>query len=172
MRHRLFSPIIGPRAALWLVARTGLTLLVWAFLVSTVTGMSYPPSPATGHSMMYHEPYEYLLPALAVQLVAEELFRLVPLALVVWLTRRNPHTRRYTLAMSVLTAILFGLMHLPNGIPLMMVLFCQAVLGLVWNHVYLRTGGLAGRMLVGFFYAWLAHFSYDVALVVMERTLT
>lgn len=87
----------------------------------------------------------------------EETLRLLPLAIVV---RVSKHKGWVVLTVLV-TAFIFGLAHLDANRGLLLVLSCQAVLGLVFNLVYLKAGGLEGKWQKGFFAAWCVHTLYN-----------
>ncbi|MEY4723760.1 MAG: hypothetical protein RLZZ324_1273 [Candidatus Parcubacteria bacterium] len=175
MRKLLFSPAFSFREAALLFVEALVIMLLWAQCITFVVELANGAQVAK-HSMYYYAPYSLFVPPIALQLVFEEAFRLVPLASVVWIVGRfarlRPYGDRIIGTASAVTAVAFGLMHLPNGLPLAIVLCCQTVLGFALNVIYLRTGGMHGRIVRAFWFAYAMHLSYDILLAVIEKTFT
>ena len=170
----LLRPAWSPGARIALIFGSVLAMFVWAqfstgILVEVLGQGAYKGTRdvfAPGTSWTSSPVGLFLMLALA--LLAEEAFRLTPLALVIWLARRKrPHDAGEDPVMlaSGVTAALFGIAHLSNGLPLVHVLVVQGVLGFALNLVYMKAGGLHGRKIAGFTAAFTAHYVYDIAVL-------
>lgn len=104
-----------------------------------------------------------VIPMVTLMVTVEEIVRLLPLALTVRFSRRNPVA---VMVAAVVTAALFGAAHVSNGLPLWFVLICQGVTGFAMNLLYLKGGGLQGQWFRGFLYALAFHVAFDYAILI------
>lgn len=140
----------------WLFATlswsTGVSMLFGPRIISE-SGGTYDPTSAGW----------IIIPTVTLLVTVEEIVRLLPLALTVRFSRRNPVA---VMVAAVVTAALFGAAHVSNGLPLWFVLICQGVTGFAMNLLYLKGGGLQGQWFRGFLYALAFHVAFDYAILI------
>lgn len=140
----------------WLLAMlawsTGVSMLFGPQIVREASGVYDPTSVGW-----------IVIPMVTLLVTGEEIVRLLPLAVVTRVSRRNAVA---VMTAAVVTAALFGAAHVSNGLPLWFTLICQGVTGFAMNLLYLKGGGLHGRWFRGFLTALAFHVAFDYAILI------
>lgn len=154
----------SPGRRLILFAAAVAVMLAWATFASAVLQRILGPDAYDGVAVPSEDGsgFPSAVLVLALILAVEEVVRLAPLAIVVWLSKRRPLP---VMIAAALTAAAFGAVHVSNGLPLVSALAVQGVLGFVMNLVYLKCGGLHGYKFAGFTAAFTTHFLYDIVVI-------
>jgi len=110
---------------------------------------------------MFCDPFmvKFILALLPINSIVEEAMRLSPIALVIFLTKNESKGTRNGIiwSMTVITAVIFGMMHVNITGSILKGVLIQGVCGLLFNVLYLRTGGLDGKAFVAYMACVITH---------------
>lgn len=95
----------------------------------------------------------------------EEILRLVPLAIFIWIFPNEPI--KILIAAFVL-AIIFGALHASNGPSILQSILVQGVSGIIMNIVFLKCGGLTGKPYIGILSSYAIHVSFNYFFLSMK----
>lgn len=118
-------------------------------------------------------PDTYLLRsyAMAPAVIWEEVAFRLPLGVMMWILRKRPlwqyahkHAHKLLAALTLASSMIFGSLHTSSPVPILL----QGVLGIGFCWLFLKLGGVRGRMLKPLFFCSIVHISYNHTFNVID----
>jgi hypothetical protein len=147
----------------WCVATFSVMImygLLWMAII-TIFHLPCPEQETDGGDPYFHQLMMYTIAPIVVM---EEVFFRAPLGLMMSIMRRpqfwprlHKHAPIVLAVTTLVSSVWFGSMHTYSPVPIML----QGVLGIVFSCLFLKNGGVRGRILKPLFFNTVVHIAYN-----------